>query len=495
MARESVTPASAGPVLDVTLRPERAGGPEVTAIDVRVEVRGVSSREGQTFSVRAPVVYASVTGIADRIQQLAVRDSAGSVPLTTQDDPVNRGGFPYYRHWRADRAVTYPAVLTYRSLPQATPPVTGPQFSFRAHDGGLSTAGSGFLALPENTGSLAVHVHWDLSELAAGSIAASTLGEGDIDYTGAPDRLTQMYYMVGPIGRYAPTGTDRGFIAYWLGQPPFEPRKEMEWASRSYAFQRAFHRDTSVTSYRMFLRAVPGARAALGGTALQNSFMLGTIAGAGDSAVGPRETMAHEMGHMFIGAIPGTGGGPWFNEGLNVFYTRLLLLRSGLEPVSAYERSINGTARAYYGSPFRNVPADSLDKLGFSVGVGAGSAQNVPYNRGSLYFASVDSKIRAASGGKRKLDDVMLALFERRRRGERFGVDALLEAFEKEYGSSARTDFESVVVRGETIVPASDAFGPCFERRSTKTTVQGRDVDGYEWVRVASVPDEQCRTW
>ena len=51
------------------------------------------------------------------------------------------------------------------------------------------------------------------------------------------------------------------------------------------------------------------------------------------------------------------------------------------------------------------------------------------------------------------------------------------------------------MLRGETLIPASGAFGPCFERRPTKYSSGGNDFDGYEWVRVASVPDARCRDW
>jgi len=55
------------------------------------------------FSVRAPVTYAGVRGIADRVERLTVQDSIGVVTLTPSDDPPDPGGFPSYRHWRADR--------------------------------------------------------------------------------------------------------------------------------------------------------------------------------------------------------------------------------------------------------------------------------------------------------------------------------------------------------------------------------------------------------
>jgi predicted metalloprotease with PDZ domain len=200
---------------------------------------------------------------------------------------------------------------------------------------------------------------------------------------------------------------------------------------------------------------------------------------------------------MWVGELDSAGpaGTPWYEEGLNEYYTHLLLLRSGLASVSDYEHAINKTARAYFTNPYRNASADSLKRLGFSTGVGAGTAQNVPYVRGQLYFAEVDAQIRAASGGRRTLDDVVLPLFDRRRRGEVFTQSTLLDAFVKEIGPSAREQFESMIIRGETIVPDSDVFGPCFDRRPAMFDVKGKEYDGYEWVRLPQVEETHCRAW
>lgn len=483
------------PAFDVAIRPVRSGGPEVTAVEFRMELRGALSQKVQPFSLQAPVTYAGRTGIADRVDNLIVRDISGAVPLKVEDDPVNPGGFPYYRHWRAERAVVSPVVVTYRMRSFTGMATPGPQFDFYSHGGGISSGGMALFVLPENIGIVASRVKWDLSDLASGSSAASTYGEGDFDLRGTLERLMQAYYMAGPLGRYARADSTSGFHAYWLGQPAFDPGQEMAWTYQSYEYLRKFYRDTATSSYRVFVRALPGTG---GGTALQNSFMLGTAPGAADPAkTGPRGTLTHEMGHMWVGGLSGggVGGTTWFNEGLNVYYTRLMLLRSGLATVGDYERDINQNARAYYTNPHKNKSADELARVGFSTGVGAGSAQNVPYARGSLYFSDVDAQIRAASGGRRKLDDVMLPLFDRRRRGEEISPDMLLDALVKEIGPAAREKFEAVIVRGETIVPEPGAFGPCFERRAAKFEVQGKEVDGFEWVRVPSVPDTRCREW
>jgi predicted metalloprotease with PDZ domain len=341
---------------------------------------------------------------------------------------------------------------------------------------------------------MSIHVTWDLTDLAPGSTAASTYGEGNIDLHGPVEDLAQAYYMAGPVGHYTPSQSASGFRAYWLGQPTFDPEKEMSWTSQAYEYLRKFYRDTSTASYRVFVRALPGTG---GGTALKRSFMLGNSIRYDSSSTKTRPTLAHEMGHMWVGELDSAGmeGTPWFEEGLNEYYTHLLLLRSGLAPVSDYEREINKTVRAYFTNPFRNLSADSLKRLGFSTGVGAGSAQNVPYVRGNLYFAEVDARIRAASGDRRNLDDVILPLFERRRRGESVTEKTLLDAFVREIGPSVRELFAAMIMRGETIVPDAKAFGPCFDRRPTKLDVLGTQINGFEWVRLPSVPETRCREW
>ena len=481
----------AGRRFDVVWRPVRDGTAEVTAIQVTQTLHGV--RDSSAFALRAPITYAGVRGIADRVERLAVRDDAGPVPLSSPvDDPPDPGGFPYYRHWRAERPVRGAVVVTYRSLVQP-PPGGGPPFGIRAAAGGVSGAGSGFLVVPEHQDTVVARVHWDLSDVAPGSTAVTTFGEGDVELRAPPEELMQGWIMAGPLGRYPEQGPRRGFSAAWLGTPAFDVRQEMAWAAGMYDFLAKSYRYLDpAPPYRVFIRVLPsGGR---GATALENSFMLSTgPAAPGAAARAPRATMTHEMGHMWVGGIQGPiGVTSWFSEGLNTYYTRLLPMRGGFDSVSAYGRSINTAFRDYYTSRARNLSADSIVKIGFNDN----EVRHIPYERGSLYFADLDSKLRAASGGRRNLDSLMQEVFVRRARGERFDHAAWIAAVTKELGPSAREQFEAVILRGETIVPAPDAFGPCFERRPTTWTFDGgRQVEGFEWVRVPSIPDARCHNW
>ena len=163
--------------------------------------------------------------------------------------------------------------------------------------------------------------------------------------------------------------------------------------------------------------------------------------------------------------------------------------RSGFGPVFSAQRQ-HHRARLLHES--RPQPACRLD---WASGVQSPSARNLPYARGSLYFADLDAQLRAASGGRRKLEDIVFPIFDRVRRGERVTQGDFVEALVRELGASARAQFEAVMVRGETLVPAANAFGPCFDRKPTAFTADAKTVDGYEWVRVSSVPDARCREW
>lgn len=482
-------PAATGPAFDLTLRPVRSGAAEVSAIEVRWELRGAPD----SLTLSAPIVYAGVTGIADRIERLTVRDRSGLLAVETQDDPAAPGGFPYFRHWRFSRPIRSPVTVTYRARIQPDGERNGPPFSLRASGGGVSGAGPGFLLLPDDTASMAIRVAWDLGDLGPGAIAVTSYGEGDVALDGTLERVQQAWYLAGPAGRYPVRGDTAGFSAAWLGAPPFDAAAEMRWTGQLYAaLARAFGYLVPAPRYRVFMRFLAAAPCG-GGTALEGSFMLSRCVGPADtSTAAPRDTFIHELVHQWVGQIEGPRAvTSWFSEGLTTHYARLLPMRGGLMSVDWYGARIAESTEGYYGSPGRNLPADSIAALGF----GNENIRHVPYHRGALYFASLDARIRRASQGRRTLDDLMRGLFERRLRGARFDHEAWVSAVTAELGAEAGAEFEAVILRGETLVPPSDAFGPCFARRERTYRMGGVGRAGFAWVRVAGVPESVCRGW
>lgn len=473
----------------VQLKPVRDGGPLVMAIEVKAEVRGVANAD--MFSLTAPVNYAGNPGIADRVESLVLRDRKGLVPLTVQDDPANPGGFPYFRHWRAQRAVSFPATISYRArvTPDGGPP--GPPFSIRQSAGGVSGSGAGFLVLPEGVKTTINKVIWNLSDLPVTSIASATFGDGKaFELKGPPQALMQGWYLAGPAGRYPAAGDDHGFSATWLGKPPYDAATEMAWAGKAYTWLGKFFGYLDPPPrYRVFIRAVPPPNA--GGTALGASFMTAPRPSA--KTTSSRSTFMHEMIHMWVGGIDAPQGvSSWFSEGLTSYYTRLLSLRAGYITADDYARDVNTAMKAYYASPALNMSAEAITKVGFTDN----RAREMPYARGAYYFADLDARIRAKSGGTRKLDDVMLPLFARRQKGERFDHDAWIALFPKELGPEAEQEFKAVILGGETLQASDNAFGPCLKREARAYDAPGgKTVQGYAWVRDPSVSETACQAW
>ncbi|HUD30032.1 MAG TPA: peptidase M61, partial [Novosphingobium sp.] len=175
--------------------------------------------------------------------------------------------------------------------------------------------------------------------------------------------------------------------------------------------------------------------------------------------------LAHEMVHAWINSLndsmdaPGGLGMSWFGEGLAVHYKRLLPWRAGLISKHAFLEDLNSTAGRYYTNALIDTPNDRIAE-GFWKDT---RVRVLPYDRGSLYFASVDARIRAASQGKRSLDDVVRTMLAERRAGRPMDLNLWKRLLEKNLGAEGLADFDAMLAGG-TVVPPSDAFGPCFER-------------------------------
>lgn len=487
LAACQTAPQAAGPSFSTVLKPVRQGD-EVIAIDVATTITGAADKP---FALIAPIVYPGSRDVVDRMTNLSVRDAQGELPLTTKDDPAVPGGFPYFRHFAAARPAVWPVQLTYRALVQPAGAPNGPPFGIRPSGGGISGAGSTFIMIPEDMGSMPARVRWDLSGMPAGSFGVASFGEGEQVVEAGPQQLWQSWFLAGPAPRYPAKGEASGFSAAWLGNFPFDAHAEMEWAGKLYAYlNTSFRYMDPAPHYRVFMRYLETPPVG-GGTALGNSFMLSTGVGrgGGDS---PRGTFAHEMIHMWVGGIEGPNGiTSWFSEGLTTYYSAILPTRGGFRSVDEQARAIDGMANGYWGAAARNWSAARIAEAGF----GDEQIRHVPYNRGALYFADLDARIRAKSGGRRQLMDVLQPMFEGREAGKPFTQDQWIAMVVAELGAAEEARFRSIILDGADLVPDAGAFGPCFERRPKTYDVAGAQAAGYEWLRIQAIPEATCRAW
>lgn len=446
-------PGAPLPSLEVVLRP-RASGSGDSHIDVRMTLRHPQIAAGQTL-VHMPLKIVGIPTARYDGNALQASDEQGALPLAIEDEPPTPQWI--YRDWKISRPTVGDVVLTYHAPSRHVTAATnnGPLFDLREEAGGFAGAGIGFLALPTKEGPWRISLKWDLSDAPAGSRAEWSLGDGDVEVTAPAETLGYSYYMVGPL-KSIPERSDGKFGLYWLGDPTFDVGQLGERIRALYTTMASFFHD-SEAGYRVFMRQNPFE--GTGGTGLARSFMFGYHPAAKPTVDALQGLLAHEIAHNWPAMQGEHGDTAWYSEGTAEYYSLLLSSRAGLLTPQEFLSSINEKARAYYQNPYLRLSNPQAAKLFWTDP----TAQTVPYGRGFLYLQSIDGAIRARSGGKRSLDDVVLELYRRKTLDQPYGVSQWLELVGKELGASeARRTYEGMVA-GAIEVPAMDRFAPCFK--------------------------------
>lgn len=454
------------PQLTITLAPAAAGpGGNIPYVDVQVVATDVHVAAGRPL-LRLPLVSSNVTTIAGSLQNLRVSDSSGALPLTTRDDPPS--GLMFFRHWYADRAVAGTIAIRYRA------PITNalnsrgaaPPLELRTEDGGFSADASTFLVLPDTNATYRIALRWNFAALGPRAVGLSTLGAGDVD-TAAPAGSMQhglnglydsgIYLMGGLVHVYPSPLPADGFMSAWQGNPPFDAAGLMRWTQTLYGSYLRFFRAPPRQPYEVFLRR--NLINAGGGVEVGRSFV-GTF-DTGTNEQDFKLTLAHEMVHTFVGALDAPDGllSSWYAEGTAVYYERVLPWRAGLIPTADFLADLNKTAARYYTDRLNDTP-NSRIPAGFWADT---RIRVLPYDRGSLYFAQLNAEIRRTTHGRRSLDDLVLQMITRRRQGRPVDESAWIALVRQALGSHGVAQFRAMM-SGKLVVPAADAFGPCFAR-------------------------------
>jgi len=368
-------------------------------------------------------------------------------------------------------------VLTYRAVPRVIPADarSTPHFDLRAEAGGASGSVLGCLVLPDSDELVyRLSLDWDLGALPPGARAVWNVGPR-FDLTGNTETMWGGFFMLGPV-RSRPERDRGGFSIHWLTPPPFEIEELERTVEPFFAFAGRYFRDEN-PRFTVFVRENP-MPAGGAGTHLTNSF---TFAWSEDSPQPLSELqsfLAHEVAHSWPMLDGEYGTTNWFAEGGSEYYAALLSLESGALTPDEFLANVNAKAASYYANPKRSIPNDAVRAGGFRDG----DVIRVPYGRGFLYLARFDAQLRARSGGRRDLRELVLELNARRARGEPAGAEAWEELVQRELGAEALAEYRSMCA-GELVVPTG-AFAPAFElERYELTTAAGSPVEAYRWRR------------
>jgi hypothetical protein len=446
--------AADAPDIAISLAPVADAKGALTRLDVAV--RFEAPPKGEALAAIA-ITANTVETSARSMNALTFSDAKGILPVESHE--AARDGDNLERTWKPLRPVEGPVTVAYRvSIDPAQPGLAKPQYELRASDGGLSGAGNAFLVLPADQLPRDLSVHWDLSRAGKDARGVSSIGAGN-SRSSRPlraDQISGSYYMAGQVGTYA-KGT---FFGTWQGRFGFDGPELMDWAARLQNFYGTFFAQRPA-SFGVFARTNhvnPGS-----GIGLTDSF---AFTFTDKTPIADLESLlAHEMVHAWINSLsdsmdaPGGLGLSWFGEGLAVHYQRLLPWRAGLISQQAFLDDLNSTAGRYYTNALIATPNDRIAE-GFWKDT---RVRVLPYDRGSLYFASVDAEIRTASQGKRSLDDLVRHMLAERRAGHPMDLALWKKLLGAELGAKGLADFDAMLAGG-TVLPPSDAFGPCFKR-------------------------------
>ena len=413
-----------------------------------------------TTVLAMPHVTSNVPTIAASVGELAARDDRGAVQLRYRDQGE---GPARQREWYADRAVAGTLRFSYRATMTEALAARGaaPPIELRSEEGAFSGAGATFLLHPPS-GRHDIALQWNLSALGAGAHAVSSLQDRnarDVDM----EALDSSYFMAGKIGLYPPAPDATGFFSAWQGRTPFDAEKLLAWTRQLRQHYQAFFA-VPATPYGVFLRhnrVNPG-----GGMGMYNSFVVIYDDDRGNDPEQLELTLAHEMFHTFQPRMSAQYDGEtladaWFNEGMAVFYQARLPFRYGMIDADAFLKDLNYTAARYYTNFLGNAPnSDVPAKFWQDTRI-----RTLPYDRGFLYFVTVDDAMRKASNGRKSLDDLMLAMLQRQQRNKQLGIADWEAVLRDTLGEDAIQQLHAML-DGATPLPASDAFGPCFERIS-----------------------------
>ncbi|MFZ3287735.1 MAG: PDZ domain-containing protein [Telluria sp.] len=175
----------------------------------------------------------------------------------------------------------------------------------------------------------------------------------------------------------------------------------------------------------------------------------------------------------------------WLFEGFTSYYDDLMLVRSGIIGEETYLKLVAKTAGSVLrgiGRTKQSVADSSFDAWGkyYRQDENAPNAITSYYTKGSLIALAFDLTIRAKTGGKKTLDDVMLALWHGFGRdfypaNLRGVTEAEVEAlFDEVSGLKLKQMFERYV-RGTEDLPLAKLFAPfgvkvTDERKSAKAS-------------------------
>lgn len=183
--------------------------------------------------------------------------------------------------------------------------------------------------------------------------------------------------------------------------------------------------------------------------------------------------MAHEYFHNYnvkrirakaLGPFdyskPGMTGTLWWLEGVTDYYADVLLTRAGLKGLGDFRRGEASSILGVSGGKYLQVSADEASRRVWEGRGSYGWGGVNYYARGHAAGAVLDLAIRAHSGGKHSLDDVIRKLWAENKGGKPGYADERLRELCVEFGGNALGSIYDACVMKPGRLPIDQALAP-----------------------------------
>lgn len=447
---------------------------ESATVDVSITARGpASDLDEWAIGVAAP----------DSVRNVTARDIDGPVPVTlgpgtSPDAPADADAKPaapgtpgplriqLAKPPLGTLRLEYTLAAKPRSL-AVTPVVEVDADFFRA-------LGQSLIALPEAAANeiVSADITIDMTDYSATASNAPVYGSASSFGVGAARsvkvrarEIREAAFFLGRMGTAVFDTTEGHDEAAWFGYTTFDPRPiAADVASFRTAAAQVF-RDSESKPATFFI--LPDGRGVGSFVAARRAGGVIVHVGVGEPWSGPvRIAVAAEILKTWIGerlwigaSAPGKDAEAyWFSEGVTRHLARDLLFRFGLLSPSELLDEVHGLAGTLATSPHKGQTNAALAARASEPGV-----LPLLVSRGALYATRVDAELRAKSGGKSSLDDVLRGLYAKAReqRGP-LPVSAWVEAISKDLGKGEAEVFAAAIEKGGEIRIPDAALGPCF---------------------------------
>lgn len=401
-------------------------------------------------------------------EHLILTDDLGEVPYHIADAP-SRSSDMIYRGVYAERPLQGTLHWQYHLLPRVLPAGyrSSPYYDFRQEPYGLNSSGYFSLILPNSEEKLSVHWRWDMAGMPTKARAIWSYGEGPVDAELSAEDLRFSLYAVGVM--QAMESADFGI--YWFTPVDFAMQPIFDKLNAIFTYMKHYFHDQDST-YHVFIRRDPFEHSG-GGSACRYAFISGYSATSGIDQQRWFDVLVHEITHTWPTMVDDQRGeGTWFEEGCTEYYCATLPYRAGLLSADHTAASINEkTGRPYYHNVYRELSNMAIAKLQWQDR----RAQPVPYGRGMVYLANVESELREANAGS--IDSIVMA----HSYSDPLTPDLWRDFVKERLGDAGVAEFEAMCA-GKLVVPRPGLFGPDFVTITDQLVLEdGRRVVGYHW--------------